>query len=213
MRNYLSILVAIFFFNISVAAPSSKTTKKIEIKNITTQPLVENDEKWFYKEFVHGFMSVYKNKTLIITEGGKPKLLGPTHIKAKEKWLQETAKEEFNDYVLAGKENYKALKLKYKGKPVGAILYRLIQEKEEAIYLAQLFISPAFQHQGIATHVIEKILPKLHPDYKRYEVLTRHQNEVAMLLYNKLEFLIGDISLVQKYDYNPLYYVGFYKVK
>ena len=198
----------------TVATTASKNkAKKIEVKDIMALPLTKADESWFNKEFVRGFMSVYKDKTFIITEDDKPKILGPTNIKEKEKWLHGTAKEEFNDYVLTGKENYKALKLKYKGKLVGAIMYRLLDETKKTIYLAQLFIAPSFQGQGIATHLVDKILPKLHPDYKRYEVLTRHQNDVGMLFYNNLEFTIGDTSLVEKYGYNPLYYIGFYNVR
>jgi len=82
---------------------------------------------------------------------------------------------------------------------------------DDIIYLAQYFIIPKYQKQGIGLHVIGAILPKLHPEYKRYEVLTRHQNDAAMLLYKKLGFSVGDILLVHKYEYDPLRYIGFYK--
>jgi GNAT superfamily N-acetyltransferase len=179
---------------------------------ISLQELAKSDEAWFYKEFVHGFMTMYKDRTFIITEAGKPKLLGPIHIQEKEKWLLETAKEEFNDYVVDKKENYKALKIIFDHESMGIIFYRLEQDKEEIIYLTQLFVLPAFQKKGVSAYLITEMLPKLHPNFKRYEVLTRHQNDGAMLLYNKLGFNIGDRLLVEKYGYNPLYYVGFYKV-
>ncbi|OJW67422.1 MAG: hypothetical protein BGO68_00155 [Candidatus Amoebophilus sp. 36-38] len=179
---------------------------------ISLQELVKKDETWFYKEFLCGFMTMYQDKTFVITEHSKPKLLGPANIKEKEAWLLETAKEEFNDYVLNKRENYKAFKITYQDEPIGTIFYQLVSDKEQTIYLTQIFITPAFQKKGISAYLINQMLPKLHPTYKRCEVLTRHQNDVALLLYNKLGFSIGDISLVQKYGYNPLYYIGLYKV-
>jgi len=187
--------------------------KKIDTSLITTQKLQKTDKEWFCEDFVRSFMSVYKNETFFITQDGMPKLLEPKHIQEKEKWLQDTAQEEFSEYVLLGKENHKALKIKYNGENVGAILYSLKQDKEHTIYLAQLFIRPDFQKQGISAYVIAKLLPTLHPLSRRYEVLTRHQNGVAFrLYYNKLGFKMGDVALVQKYEYNPLFYMGLYKV-
>lgn len=100
--------------------------------------------------------------------------------------------------------------IEYKKKPIGALLYRLL-ENEKTIYLAQYFIAPNFHKKGIATHILLNTLPNLHPDYKRYEILARHQNDAAFLLYRKAGFAIGDIELVKKYDYDPLRYTSFYK--
>ena len=184
----------------------------MDIARISLRELSRSDEAWFYEEFVHGFMKIYQDRTFIITEHDQPKLLGPTNITEKEAWLLETAQQEFNDYVLNKKENYKALKITYQDESIGAIFYQLNSDKEQTIYLTQLFITPAFQKKGISAYLINEMLPKLYPAYKRYEVLTRHQNDVALLLYNKLGFKIGDISLVQKHGYNPLYYLGSYKI-
>ena len=103
----------------------------------------------------------------------------------------------------------KALGVIKNGEIIGSLFYRLIDDK--TIYLAQYFIVPQYQKLGIGLYVVDSILPKLHPEYKRYEVLTRHQNDAAILLYKKLGFLVGDISLVVKYEYDPLRYIGFYK--
>jgi ribosomal protein S18 acetylase RimI-like enzyme len=68
-----------------------------------------------------------------------------------------------------------------------------------------------FPKKGIATYIIEELLPKLHPTCRRYELLTRHQNDIALFSYMRLGFQVGDIELVQKHGYNPLYYMGLYK--
>ncbi|XVN43064.1 MAG: GNAT family N-acetyltransferase [Candidatus Rickettsia vulgarisii] len=94
-------------------------------------------------------------------------------------------------------------------KLVGCLFYQLLDNK--TLYLAQYFIIPEFQRQKIGYYVIDQVLPKLYPEYKRYEVLLRYQNDVAILLYNKLGFTIGDIDLVKKYSYDPLRYMSFYK--
>lgn len=209
-HNYLKLLVLMLLFQVTVGATAPR---KIDTSLITAQPLQRADQEWFCKEFVHGFMSVYKSETFFITQDGAPKLLGPKDIQEKEKWLQHAAQEEFSEYVGEGKEGYQALKIKYGKKIIGAILYRVQPDEEHTIYLGQLFIHPDFQNQGIGMHVIAKLLPALHPLTKRYEVLTRHQNGAAFRLYcNKLGFKVGDIVLVQKYEYNPLFYIGFYKV-
>lgn len=209
MHNYLALAMMMLLLSVTTEAV---VPKKIDINLITTQKLQQADKEWFCKEFVSSFMSVYKDKVFFITQDGMPKLLEPKHIQEKQKWLQNTAQEEFSEYVLKGKESYIALKIQYNGENIGAILYRLTQDKEHTIYLAQLFIQPDFQKHGISAYVIAKVLPALHPLSKRYEVLARHQNGAAFRLYNKLGFKVGDIALVQKYEYNPLYYMGFYKV-
>ena len=79
------------------------------------------------------------------------------------------------------------------------------------IYLAQYFILPEYQNKKIGTYFLETMLPKLHKQYNKYEVLARHQNEAAILLYNRLDFTIGNIELVKKYGYDPLRYMSFYK--
>jgi ribosomal protein S18 acetylase RimI-like enzyme len=209
-KSYLTLLATILCFNIAIGA--TVKIPQADPKLITTHPIGKSDLTWFEQAFVHGFMSAYKDKTLIVTEAGKLKVWGPKDINKKEQWLLDTAKEEFGNYVFPRKEGHKALIIKYKDQPVGAIFYQVGKDKEQTIYLAQLFISPAYQKQGIATYIIDKVLPRLHPSTKRYEVLARHQNDGALLLYDKLNFNIGDRGLVEKYGYNPLCYIGFYKI-
>ncbi len=210
IRSYLTLLATMLSFHLAFGTPV-KTTKA-DPKLITTQALEKVDQDWFEQAFVHSFMHIYKNKTFVVTEAGKPKIWGPKESNKKEQWLLDTAKEEFGNYVLAKKEDHKSLLIKYNGQPVGAILYRLGKDKEKTIYIAQLFISPSFQQRGIASYVVNNTLRKLYPSTKRYEVLTRHQNDAALLLYDKLNFMIGDKALVEKYGYNPLYYLGLYKI-
>lgn len=208
IHNYLALVIITLVLGSTTQAVAPT---RINTSLITTQELQKNDEKWFNREFVRGFMCSYQDKTFFIKQDGVSKLLVPQNKQEKEKWLQDTAQAEFSEYVLLGKENYKALKIKYNGENIGAILYRLSQDEEHTIYLAQLFIHPDFQKKGISSYVIAKLLPVLHPASKKYEVLARHQNAAAFGLYNKLGFKMGDIALVQKYEYNPLFYMGLYK--
>lgn len=154
-------------------------------------------------------MSVYTDQTFVVSINNNSEILGPREVKEKEKWLTASANQEFNEYVTSNKTMNKALGVIKNGEIIGSLFYRLIDDK--TIYLAQYFIVPQYQKLGIGLYVVDSILPKLHPEYKRYEVLTRHQNDAAILLYKKLGFLVGDISLVVKYEYDPLRYIGFYK--
>lgn len=212
IKNYLTLLTLTTILCFNVALGASVKPTKADPKLITTHPIGKSDLTWFEQAFVQGFMSIYRDKTFVVTEAGKPKIWGPQDINKKEQWLLDTAKEEFGSYVFPRKEDHKALIIKYKDQPVGAILYQVGKDKEQTIYIAQLFIAPAYQKQGIATYIIDKVLPRLHPNTKCYEVLARHQNDGALLLYNKLNFSIGDKGLVEKYGYDPLRYLGFYKI-
>ncbi len=82
---------------------------------------------------------------------------------------------------------------------------------EKTIYLAQYFILPEFQRKGIGQYILTEMIPKAHPTYKRYEILVRHQNDAAVMLYSKAGFILGDTALAKKYDYDPLRYMSFYK--
>jgi ribosomal protein S18 acetylase RimI-like enzyme len=189
------------------------TTSNVSASNyrqdIGTRVLTKNDKEWVLENFVLSFMSVYKDKVFVATVNGDQQILGPEEFKEKESLLLDAANKEFNDYVVRSNNSYKAIGIMYNNELVGSLFYRLMGD--DIIYLAQYFIIPKYQKQGIGLHVIGAILPKLHPEYKRYEVLTRHQNDAAMLLYKKLGFSVGDILLVHKYEYDPLRYIGFYK--
>lgn len=210
IRSYLTLLTTILCFNIAMSAPVKPL--KADPKLISTHPIGKSDLSWFEKAFVQSFRHVYKDKVFVVTEQGKPKVWGPKDLNKKEQWLLDIAKEEFGNYVFPKKEEHKALIIKYSGQPVGAILYQLGKDKHKTIYIAQMFITPAFQQQGIGAYVVDKVLPRLYPSTKRYEILTRHQNDAALLLYTKLNFQVGDKALVEKYAYNPLYYLGLYKL-
>lgn len=177
---------------------------------IIIKPLTIKEKKWFYKELVRSYISVYKDVALVISKNNKLIVLTRGNYNEKIQWLNEAAKEEFSAYVLNPKDDYKAIQIFYKQHKVGALLYRL-HEKSGVLYLGNYFIVPEMQKKHIGFTVIDSILPKLHPSYKRYEVLARHQNYAAFTLYNKLNFVIGDDELVKKYEYNPLQYLGFYK--
>ncbi len=206
MRNFFLRLTLI----ITAILPFIVGAASIDFKEVTIADLTKKYQPWFIKEFPKGFMAVYHDKTFVITKEGKPTILGPTNTKDKQVWLLETAKEEFQDYVLTPKEGYKAILIEYQKQPIGSLLYRML-ENEKTIYLAQYFIDPEFQKKGIGVHLLLNILPALHPDYKRYEILARHQNDAAFLLYKKAGFSIGDEAMVKKYDYDPLRYMSFYK--
>lgn len=194
------------------AQPSTAQQKpnQVNFKNISTQTLTEGNQAWFMKAFPRSFMSVYTNKTFVITKQNKPTVLGPKNKADKQKWLEDTAKDEFENYVLKPKPGYKAILIEYKKKPIGTILYRLL-DKEKTIYVAQYFIMPEYQKKGIGKYLLAEALPKLHPEYTRYEILARHQNDAAFLLYDKSGFSFGDIDIVKKYDYDPLRYMSFFK--
>jgi ribosomal protein S18 acetylase RimI-like enzyme len=208
MKRTLMNLFFIFAISLSLFAQANQVNLA---SDITTVPLTKESESWFIQEFPKSFMSVYQNKTFIITNNGKPVILGPKDTEIKTEWLINTAKEEFQDYIINPKEGYKALLIQDQKKPIGAILYRLVPN-EKTLYLAQFFILPQYQKKGIGVYLITNILPRLHPEYKRHEVLARHQNDAAFLLYKDAGFLIGDINIVEKYDYDPLRYISFFKV-
>lgn len=179
--------------------------------NVTTQLLTKADEAWFKKEFSRSFFKNYDGKVFVITKDEKPIVLGPKDKKDKQAWLDDTAREVFQDYIEQPKEGYKGITILFNGKPVGALLYRLL-ENGKVLYIAQYFIVPEKQHKGISLAVFLEHLPRLHPDSKRYEVLTRHQNAPAIMLWRKLGFSLGDAKLVEKYGYDPLRYMSGYKV-
>jgi ribosomal protein S18 acetylase RimI-like enzyme len=183
----------------------------LNFSELTTPNLTKAQQDWFLKEFPRSFMSVYRDKTFIITKNENPVVLGPKNIEDKKIWLTDTAKDEFENYVLAPKSGYKAILIEYQKKPIGTILYRLL-DNEKTVYIAQYFIVPEFQKKGIGQYLLMKVLPGLHPEYKRYEILARHQNDAAFLLYSKSGFSFGDLEIVKKYDYDPLRYMSFYKV-
>jgi hypothetical protein len=66
-------------------------------------------------------MPTYKGGTFFITQGEVLKLVGPNQAQEKDKWLQALAKDLFTEYVLSGKEVYKALKMQYDGKHVFSV--------------------------------------------------------------------------------------------
>jgi len=209
MRNYLAVAVMAFLFHVTTEA----TNKPIDTSLITTQQLQKNDEKWFCREFGRSYMPIYKNETFFITQGGVFKLVGPKQVQEKDKWLQGIAKDEFTEYVLSGKESYKALKIQYAGKNIGAILYHTKQDEGHTLHIAELFIEPGHQRQGIGSYVIDKLLTTFNPSTKQYEVLVRHQNGAALwLFYHKLGFNLGDAELVKKHERNPIDFIGFYKI-
>lgn len=178
-------------------------------KDISTRNLRGEDKEWVLRELVEGFMSVYKDKAFVINKGKESIIVGPKDNNEKRSWLRSSFIEEFNNYVSWPKEGYKAVGITLKGSTIGILFYQL--KENSTIYLAQFALTPQYQKHGIGTYVINAVLPVLHPGYKRYEVLTRHQNDAAILLYKKLGFKIGDIDLVKRYDYDPLKYMSFYK--
>lgn len=211
MKKHI-LLNALFIITVCLSSLVNANTTGINLAgDITTTPLTQTKESWFIKEFTRSFLSVYQNKTFVITQDKKPVLLGPQDITQKTKWLDETAKEEFQDYILTPKPGYKGLLIHYQGKPIGTILYRLL-ENEKTLYLAQYFILPEYQKKGIGVYLLTQVLPSLHPEFKRFDVLARHQNDAALLMYKKAGFTIGNIDLVNKYDYDPLRYMSFYKI-
>jgi ribosomal protein S18 acetylase RimI-like enzyme len=208
IRNYFALVVVAFLLHVTTEA----STKPIDTSLVTTQQLQKNDEKWFCKEFGRSYMPIYKGQTYFITQVGIFKLVGPNQVQEKDKWLQGMAKGQFTEYVMSAKEGYKALKIQYNGKNIGAILCHIKQDEEHTIHIADFFIMPEYQSKGIASYVIDKLLPASNPLTKQYEVLVRHQDGPALwLFYNKLSFSLGDVELVKKYERDPKYFVGLYK--
>lgn len=197
-------LLVFFLVADSVAKPQGPT------HGITTRDLEKKDKAWFVREFSRSFMKVYANKTFVITKDAEPVILGPTDSQDKRNWIEKTAQAEFHDYIETPQEGYKGVFVLKGGYPVGAFLYRLI-EKGKILYIAQYFIIPETNRKDIDSPFLQEYIPKLHPDLKRCEVVVRHQNDIVILLFRDLGFSLGDIPLVQKYGYDPLRYLGFYK--
>lgn len=211
-RMRFGFLVSFFLFFLTPYPVGAEESKKANFDtSVTVRDLNTTDKAWFMKEFPRSFMEVYKGKVFIITKNKQAVILGPSKNQEKEQWLIDTAKEEFKSYIEEQKVDHKAILILYNNVPVGSFFYRLL-DKEKILYFAQCFILPEFQKKGLCSYFIQVILPKLYPDYRRYEVLARDQNDAALLLYRKLDFSIGDIALAQKYGYDPLRYTSFYKI-
>lgn len=181
-------------------------------KEITIRPLTIKDEKIFIDQFVESFMSAYKDQVFVVTKNNEYVLLTNSESDAlkKQEWILSAAKSEFDEYVQKNNnKSFKSIGVLQNGKLIGGLLYRIIDHK--TIYLAQLFIAPKYQKQGISFYVLNNLFPKLYPSCKRYEVFTRHQNYGAILLYKKLGYKIGSIDILEKYKFNPLMYMSFFK--
>ncbi|CAF1093019.1 unnamed protein product [Brachionus calyciflorus] len=185
----------------------AKNNKKV---NVEQRPIVLEDKEWFCKEFLRSFLFVYSNKVFYISKDDKEILLSQRDNKEKEKWLIETAEDEFNDYVVDPKPGYKALVALIDSNPVGIVLYRELKD-ERILYLAQGFIIPDYQKKGIGSSLLEKLLEGISHDYDEFHVLARHQNDAAMNLYNQLGFSVSNAKIVEKYGYNPMRYISFTK--
>ncbi|RNA13867.1 hypothetical protein BpHYR1_049672 [Brachionus plicatilis] len=185
----------------------TKNSKNVDVRQ---RKIILEDKEWFVKEFIRSFLFVYANKVFYISKDGKEILLSPKDMKEKEKWLTETAEDDFNDYVANPKAGYKALAGFIDHIPVGIILYRELKE-ERVLYLAQGFIVPEYQKKGIGSNLLEKLLEQIAQDFDEFHVLTRHQNDAAMSLYNQVGFSVGTAEIVEKYGYNPMRYISFIK--
>ncbi len=180
-------------------------------ESITTVELNKADQKWFENSFVETFLNGYKPLTFNVGPKENPKTLGPNDTEDKRKFLEETAKEEFENYVVNPKESYVGIKILVDGKPAGAILLRLIRNGK-IIYLARLFICEEFARKGLATYVLKNELRKKFPGYKRYEVLTRYENRAGNALNKRLQYTEDKSGKIAEfYGYNPERYMGFYK--
>ena len=183
----------------------------IIIAQITLDPLLDNDKEWFVERFVNSVMASYKDKTFVVIYNDDLQIVtnDDEGYKIKEEIVTSGANQEFQNYVNNyNEEGFKAVKIIYDALSIGALLYRLIGD---TIYLGQLFILPEYQKKGIATEVINVLLPKKHPSYNVYEVLTRHQNIEALKFYKKLGFKVDKIEMVTKYEYDPLQYLPLIK--
>lgn len=188
----------------------SVEAKNNTIVDVKQRKLILEDEEWFIKEFVRSFLFVYGNKVFYISSNDKDLLLGLKNIQEKEKWLIEAAQDDFDHYVTNPQPGYKALAGFIDSSPVGIILYRELKE-ERILYLAQGFVVPEYQKKGIGSSLLEKLLEKMEQDYDEFHVLTRHQNDAAIMLYNQLGFSVGTTEIVEKYGYNPMRYISFIK--
>lgn len=208
---FCSCVFALLTQYICAADLSSKDEAQVIQELITTEQLNQDDKDWFQSEFVENFLNEYIPLTITIGPKDAPRVLGPQDTAAKKQLLTETAKEEFEEYVVKPKDGYKALKIMVNGKPAGALLFRL-RDKEKVIYLAQLFICKEFARKGLATYVLETQMRKSFPEYRRYEVLTRYQNKSGCGLYDKLKYNEDKTCEIAKsYDYDPSRYKSLYK--
>lgn len=206
MRNYLVIAVVTFLFHVTTEAASNP----IDTSLITTHPLQKKDEKHFAREFVRSYMDILKSETFFIMQGGIVKLVGPKQIPEKERWLHDIAKDQFTKYVQSAREDRIAVEILYGGKKVGFMLYH--KKPDHTVYIADLVITHPYKQKGIASYVVEKLLPSLNPLSKRYEVFVRHQNGPALWLFaNKMGFSV-DPKLVERHELNPVDLVGLYKI-
>ncbi len=199
MKHFFSLLIFFTFVLTNMSA-----SQKIYTENLT-----ENDREWFIESFVSSFMSVYKDKVFVMTLDDQQAILGPNENKQKELAVCNASINDFDSYITEKKDGYYAVKVLQDKQKVGALLYRLMDHK--VLYIGQYFILPEYQKKGIGTYVVQNLLPKLHPEYTRYEVLTRHQNDAGVYLYRNLDFLAGNQEIVEKYGYDPLQFMSLYK--
>ena len=173
------------------------------------RPIEVDDNEWFIREFERSFFNVFFNKSFCITDNGKEIRLGKEDDDKKKEWLLATAIHEFDQYIVNPKNGYQGIVGLIKDKPIGAVLYReLIDEK--TVYLAQGFVVPEQQKNGIGTQLLAQLIKNLSCNFERFEALTRTQNSAAIGLYQKLGFTHEITTLAIKYGYDPSKYNGFY---
>ena len=195
-----------------ICAADALSKAEVEVtQGITIEQLNLDNKDWFESKFVETFLSEYIPLTFTIGPKDAPRVVGPQDTEEKKALLTETAAEEFEEYVIKPKDGYRALKIMVDGKPAGAILFRL-RDKEKIIYLAQFFVCKEFSRKGLATYALEIEMRKSFPEYRRYEVLTRYQNEAGCGLYGKLKYLEDKTGEIAKsYGYDPSRYKSLYK--
>lgn len=202
----LSKLVILAIFVLVVATQAFA----IEPELISHTPMVVEDREYFTSEFERSYMVVYGEKEFYISGTLGPLKLGKYNRAEKEAWLHATAVAEFGDYVASPQRGYKALWINYDKERVGAFLYRLLDDGI-TLYVAQVFMRPEFQRKGIASFVLNHLIPSLHPERTAYEVIARPQNDGARAYYPRCGFHRGDEEVVLKYNYDPSRYISFVK--
>ncbi|KAI1716625.1 hypothetical protein Ddc_10417 [Ditylenchus destructor] len=178
---------------------------------------IDEDKDWFLRQFVDSFTNYYKNRKIYVITGDNsayngcnaPKRRLLESLDEKKNWLLDTAREEFQNYVVSPKPGYKGLVIMYDGVAVGAVLIRLRDDDEKTIYLGQVIVSVSLQRQRIASHFICNILPELYPEYTCYEALTRYENGIPFHLFNTELPVVEVKSLPDKYGYDMHSYTGF----
>ena len=176
---------------------------------IVRRSIEVDDKEWFIREFVRSYFFIYSNKSFCITEDGKEIRLGKEDVDRKKEWLRATAIREFDQYIVNPKNGYKGIVGLIKDKPIGVVLYRELKD-EKTVYLAQGFVVPEQQKNGIGTHLLAQLIKNLSCNFERFEALTRTQNNAAIGLYQKLGFTHQITTLAIKYGYDPSKYNGFY---